>query len=417
MARKDVPLSRGFTRPTQARAGITATLRLAVAYVVWRGIEPSAFAPPFSCRSCTKIGLRGTRLVRAAGADVLVSDKYMIGDHVEAISEADGQWYRGRIHSSYNDTTFNVRWDDPDGGPETTDVDVKFLNKVKVFNEYAVGDHCQARSPGDNEWYPGTVLCYNQDGSLTVAWDSPDGGPDTSNIEPHNMIKSKVFKNYKPGDKVQAASPDNGRWCPGMVKDITADSTFVVRWDDPGDGPEESQLGPQKIRFPRFQKEELVQGRKYQGTVLSIQNFGAFVDIGADFAGLLHISKISEGRLGSIYNHLREGQAVDVWIRSLSKYGFELSMFRKDVLTTRSTSNYAAFEGISPTQWLEGCVDGLSDAGAFVTVRSPEGEFANGWVPKSRMEWGLRKGDQVEVRVLRVDQENRRMTLSMTAAL
>lgn len=48
--------------------------------------------------------------------------------------------------------------------------------------------------------------------------------------------------------------------------------------------------------------------RKYDGTVRSVLDFGAFVDIGAESEGLLHISRISGERVENIYDVLSEGQ-------------------------------------------------------------------------------------------------------------
>lgn len=50
--------------------------------------------------------------------------------------------------------------------------------------------------------------------------------------------------------------------------------------------------------------------RKYSGTIRSVLDFGAFVDIGAETDGLLHISRISSERIENIYDVLSEGQQV-----------------------------------------------------------------------------------------------------------
>ena len=53
----------------------------------------------------------------------------------------------------------------------------------------------------------------------------------------------------------------------------------------------------------------------WAGTVASVLDFGAFVDIGAEGQGLLHISRISQERVENIYDVLSEGQqAGDVHI-------------------------------------------------------------------------------------------------------
>lgn len=57
---------------------------------------------------------------------------------------------------------------------------------------------------------------------------------------------------------------------------------------------------------------ELVIGQVYTGTVKSIVNFGAFVDIGSTSDGLVHISEISDQYVRDVNEYVSRGDQVDV---------------------------------------------------------------------------------------------------------
>eukprot|EP00435_Cladocopium_sp_Y103_P021449 s3910_g5.t1 len=205
------------------------------------------------------LGLRSRVISRARGGEE--SEKLAVGetqrDVVSALCPDDSQWYPGTIEKINDDSTYCVKWDDPEGGPETHD----------------------ATRPGSGLFWPG---------EMEVPLDGP--------LALRGIRKIVIFKDYKVGEQVEAVFPDDGYWYPGDVTKV-GDGTFTVKWEDPDGGPEESEVG-----------------QKYQGTVKSVLDFGAFVDIGAESDGLLHISRISQERIENIYDVLSEGQQVDVWI-------------------------------------------------------------------------------------------------------
>merc|ERR1711963_798001 len=45
---------------------------------------------------------------------------------------------------------------------------------------FEAGDLVEAVFPDDGEWYPATVEKANKDGTVEVKWDDPDGGPESS---------------------------------------------------------------------------------------------------------------------------------------------------------------------------------------------------------------------------------------------
>eukprot|EP00969_Alexandrium_andersonii_P192142 8487034-Alexandrium_andersonii.AAC.1 len=55
-------------------------------------------------------------------------------------------------------------------------------------------------------------------------------------------------------------------------------------------------------------------GQKLIGTVRQIEDFGAFVDVGASGNGLLHVSNVAEQPVDDIHDYLKVGQEVEVWV-------------------------------------------------------------------------------------------------------
>ena len=62
-------------------------------------------------------------------------------------------------------------------------------------------------------------------------------------------------------------------------------------------------------------------GEILEGTVTSITNFGAFVEIGKGTEGLVHISKISKERVNKVEDVLKLGQTVRVKIIGIDEQG------------------------------------------------------------------------------------------------
>ena len=62
-------------------------------------------------------------------------------------------------------------------------------------------------------------------------------------------------------------------------------------------------------------------GRVYQGTVLKLLDFGAIVQLMPGKDGLLHISQISQQRVNSVAEHLKEGQVVNVKVLEADEKG------------------------------------------------------------------------------------------------
>merc|ERR1719166_792930 len=113
------------------------------------------------------------------------------------------------------------------------------------------------------------------------------------------------------------------------------------------------------MKYPPIPFEKLEVGQKYTGNVRSITDFGAFVDIGAEGDGLLHISRISEERINDVHDYLEEGQEVEVWISGLrddGKFGLTMIEGRLDGGGGRQPRDLTPFQELSDEEFQTGVV-------------------------------------------------------------
>jgi small subunit ribosomal protein S1 len=153
-----------------------------------------------------------------------------------------------------------------------------------------------------------------------------------------------------------------------------------------------------------------------QGTVTNLTTFGAFVDLGG-VEGLIHISELSWDRVRHPSDVLQPGQEVQVHVLGVSPGEKRIAL---------------SLKRLRPDPWLdvaqryqvgtivEGTVTNVVSFGAFVRVE----EGLEGLIHISELAEGnflhprnvVHEGDQVRVRVLRVDSVNHRLGLSLRQA-
>jgi small subunit ribosomal protein S1 len=162
---------------------------------------------------------------------------------------------------------------------------------------------------------------------------------------------------------------------------------------------------------------ELAEGQVRQGIVRSVREFGAFVDLGG-MDGLLHVSEMSWTRVKDPNQVVQPGQTVKVVVLKIDRETRKLSLGLKQL--TASPWDSAAEKYPSGTV-VTGKVSRLMDFGAFVELEpAVEGLIHISELAPQRVRRVtdvVKEGQEVQVMVLNVDKEQRRIALSLKAAL
>lgn len=158
-------------------------------------------------------------------------------------------------------------------------------------------------------------------------------------------------------------------------------------------------------------------GDVIEGTVARLTNFGAFVDIGG-VDGLVHVSELSHQHVQSPEEVVSVGDKVNVKVKSVEKDTERISLSIKDTLPTP----FAQIKGqFHENDVIEGTVVRLANFGAFVEIAPG----VQGLVHISEIDHKhigtpgevLEPGQQVSVKILGIDEENERVSLSIKATL
>ena len=160
--------------------------------------------------------------------------------------------------------------------------------------------------------------------------------------------------------------------------------------------------------------ETLSEGSIVTGKVKNITEYGVFVDLGG-LDGLLHISDLVWGRIAHPSEAVSAGQEIQVQILKFDKEKMRISLGRKQLLPDPWVT---VPERFPVGTHLRGKVVGLADYGAFVHIEAG----VEGLVHVSEMSWSKRLkhpskmvkvGDEVEVVVLELKPEQRRISLGL----
>lgn len=161
----------------------------------------------------------------------------------------------------------------------------------------------------------------------------------------------------------------------------------------------------------------VAEGSTVDGTVTSLRDFGAFVDIGG-LEGLIPLSELGWNRVKDVHEVLSVGQQVRVVIKTVDREKERISLSLKDTLADPWEEAARQFpEGSFHT----GTVSRLAAFGAFVALQPG----IEGLIHISRLGGGKRissprqvlsEGDSVEVRVESVITGERRISLALAGA-
>ena len=161
-------------------------------------------------------------------------------------------------------------------------------------------------------------------------------------------------------------------------------------------------------------KDLMKEGSTVKGLVKNVTDYGAFIDLGG-IDGLLHITDMSWARIKHPSEVLNMGDEIDVMVLKYDTEKERVSLGLKQLTSDpwlETADNYPVGTKLT------GKIVSLTDYGAFMEV----GDGIEGLIHVSEMSWTKRVkhpsqivnvGDEVNVVVLALDQENRRISLGM----
>ena len=160
-------------------------------------------------------------------------------------------------------------------------------------------------------------------------------------------------------------------------------------------------------------RQQLIPDAILPGTVASLTNFGAFIDLGG-VQGLVHISEISHSRLDLPSDRLSVGEAVTVKVLKVDdqtgKVALSLKALEDDPWT-------AAIEQLRERQVVNGRLVRMTDFGVFVELLpGVDGLLHVSEIPRSQqgvLKEATETHDEVTVLILSIDQEKQRIALAL----
>ena len=157
-------------------------------------------------------------------------------------------------------------------------------------------------------------------------------------------------------------------------------------------------------------------GSRVQGKVISLMDYGAFVELESGIEGLIHISEMSwTKKVSHPSKILQVGQTVEVVVLNVDPSHRRISLGLKQVMANPWET---AKEKYPVGSVVKGPVRNITDFGIFVGIE----EGIDGLVHISDLHWSkkikhpselYKKGDLVEARVLGVNVENERFSLGI----
>lgn len=160
-------------------------------------------------------------------------------------------------------------------------------------------------------------------------------------------------------------------------------------------------------------KDNLEVGDTIKVTISNIENYGAFVDIGNDIEGFLHISELSwDKNIKHPKDCIKKGQEIDVEVIEINPSEKRLRVSLKNLLL-KPFDEFIKQHEIG--EILKGTITSITSFGAFVKIDNVEGLLHNedcSWNRNDKCEALYKVGDEIEVKLVRLDKEKQKISLS-----
>ena len=240
-----------------------------------------------------------------------------------------------------------------------------------------------------------------------------------SSIKPKMKLEGTVTKVELAGARVDIGAEHDaflhiselqpGRLTVSRVADVLKEGEVITVWVKQVKAQEGLVLLT-RIEPPALEWSDLQRGLKLSGKIVKVEDFGAFVDIGAPKDGLVPVSAMAKTRVEKPSDLVKDGDVVTVWITKASKKEnrIGLSMVEPPALD---------WSDIKVGQTYLGKVTRVENFGAFVDI----GAEREGMVHVSEMETGyvsrpsdvVKANQEIEVRVIEINPKKRQIKLTM----
>lgn len=161
-------------------------------------------------------------------------------------------------------------------------------------------------------------------------------------------------------------------------------------------------------------KDKLEVGDTITVTVSNFESYGAFVDLGNDIEGLLHISELSWNKnIKNPKEILNIGDEINVEVIELN---FDKKRLRVSLKNLQEKPFSKFIKNHKVGDILKGKIATLTEFGAFVTLGEVDGLLHNeeaSWDTNSKCKNLFKKGDEVEVKIIKIDKEKENISLSI----
>ena len=151
----------------------------------------------------------------------------------------------------------------------------------------------------------------------------------------------------------------------------------------PAEAPAEAEAPARRARAPRAPKTKLADlstDVEMPGTVRSVQSYGAFVDIGAETDGLLHVSEISNDYVKDATEVLNVGDSVTVRVKMVNMEKKQVALTAKDPNAApaprpersgggRGPKDISEYVDADEKEYITGTVSRIQEYGAFIQLK------------------------------------------------
>ena len=229
------------------------------------------------------------------------------------------------------------------------------------------------------------------------------------------QIRGFVPGSQLAGDQRGGSANREGQWNQMIGQNLTLKIIEIDRRRNRLIFSERAAVEEQRSQQKEKLLSDLNEGDVLTGRVTSLADFGAFVDLGgAD--GLIHLSELSWSRVSHPSDMLQVGDEIEVYVLNIDTERQRIGLSLKRLQPEPWSQVLDQYE---IGQIVDARITKLANFGAFAQLGEIEGlihlsELTDSNITHPREV--VKEGDQVSVKIIRIDPERRRMGLSLKQA-